>query len=85
MALSAKKNIFAIGKYQKLKKERANDLIQASLEADRQIVELNRELEFKRTKIEALRTKLHNEEEIVRRRKRKVCSTSLLAVYHGVR
>ena len=65
---------FSIGKYQQLKKESLNAEIQKLLEADAQILELKRQLDAERVKIDALGRNLHNKQEIVRRRKRKVCS-----------
>ena len=69
-----KKPRFSIGKYQQLKKESVNAEIQKLLEADEQILELTRQLAAERVKIDALGRDLHSKQEIVRRRKRKVCS-----------
>ena len=74
LAASNKKPRFSIGKYQQLKKERVNAEIQKLLDTDAQILELKRQLASERVKIDTLGTKLHNKQEIVRRRKRKVCS-----------
>ena len=74
LAASNKKPRFSIGKYQQLKKERVNAEIQKLLDSDAQILELKRQLASERVKIDTLGTKLHNKQEIVRRRKRKVCS-----------
>ena len=70
---SHKKPRFSIGKYQRLKKERVNGEIQKLLEGDAEILELKRQLAAQRVQVDTLRTKLHNKEETVRRRKRKVC------------
>ena len=72
-AASHKKPRFSIRKYQRLKKERVNAEIQKLLDDDAQILELKRQLAAQRVKIDALGTKLHNKQEIVRRRKQKVC------------
>ena len=69
-----KKPRFSIGKYQQLKKGSVNAEIQKLLEADAQILELKRQLDAERVKIDALGRNLHNKQEIVRRRERKVSS-----------
>ncbi|CAH3183811.1 unnamed protein product [Porites lobata] len=71
LAASNKKPRFSIGKYQQLKKERVNAEIHKLLDTDAQILELKRQLASERVKIDALGTKLHNKQEIVRRRKTK--------------
>ena len=71
-----KKPRFSIGKYQGLKKESVNAEIQKLLKADAQILELKRQLAAERVKIDSLGTKLHNKQEIVCRRKQKVCSVN---------
>ena len=73
-AASNKKPRFLIGRYQQLKKESVNAEIQKLLDADTQILELKRQLAAERVKIDALGTKLHNKQEIVRWQKQKVCS-----------
>ena len=65
---------FSIGSFQRLKKEQVNAELDKTLEADAQIVELKRQLAAKKVEIDALGKQLHKKEEIVRRRKRKVCS-----------
>ena len=73
-AASRKKPRFSIGKYQRLKKESVNTEIQKLLDGDAQILELKRKVAAEKVKIDALGMKLHNKQEIVRRRKRKVGS-----------
>ena len=80
-----KKPRFLIGKYQQLKKESVNAEIQKLLSADAQILELKRQLAAQTVKIDALGRKLHNKQEIVRRRKRKVCSINFVYVVATVR
>ncbi|CAH3194065.1 unnamed protein product [Porites evermanni] len=79
LAASNKKPRFSIGKYQQLKKERVNAEIQKLLDTDAQILELKRQLASERVKIDALGTKLHNKQEIVRRRKRKITELEAIA------
>ena len=69
-----KKPRFLTGKYQQLKKESVNAEIQKLLDADAQRLELKRQVASERIKIDALGKELHNKQEIVRRRKQKVCS-----------
>jgi len=58
---------FSIRKYQRLKKESVNAEIQKLLYGDAQILELKRKVAAGKVKIDALGTKLHNKQEIVRR------------------
>ena len=72
-------------KYQQLKKESVNAEIQKLLDADAQILELKRQLAAETVKIDALGRKLHNKQEVVRERKRKVCSINFVYVVATVR
>ena len=69
-----RRNQFSIGKYQWLKKESVNGEIRKLLDGDAQILELKRQVAAQRVQMDTLKTKLHNKQEIVQRRKRKVCS-----------
>lgn len=65
---SGRRQRFPLAEYNRVKKERT----QALIECDAKISSLRSQLHEKTTELEALKSKLHNTEERIRRGKRKV-------------
>ena len=69
---SGRKQRFPLAAYNRLKKERSQELALALVE-DAKISKLKLQLDEMATELEALNSKLHKTEEHIRRQKRKVC------------
>ena len=68
---SGRKQRFPLAAYNRLKKERTQELALALIEKDAKIRELGSQLDEKVTELEALNSKLHKSEEHIRRQKRR--------------
>ena len=75
---SGRKERFPLAAYNRLKKERSQELALALVEQDAKISKLKLQLDEKATELEALNSKLHKTEEHIRRQKRKVCINYIL-------
>lgn len=75
---SGRKQRFPLAAYNRLKKEKKQELALVLVEQDAGIKEVRSQVAERATELEALNSKLHNLEEQIGRRKRKVCVNYIL-------